>query len=100
MTGRMKQALSIASIPLILWSALALAQNAPAAPPPKPAPPANAAEALQNRGERVFATNCSRCHTPPMTISPRITGTVLMHMRVRARLSREDQQAILKFMTP
>ena len=104
MTGRMKQALSVASIPLILWSALALAQNPPAAPPPKPAPPhnapANAAEALQNRGERAFAANCSRCHMPPQTIPPRITGTVLMHMRVRARLSREDQHAILKFMTP
>jgi mono/diheme cytochrome c family protein len=100
MTGRMKQALSVASIPFILWSALALAQNPPAAPPPKPAPPANAAEALQKRGERAFTANCSRCHMPPMTIPPRITGTVLMHMRVRARLSREDQQAILKFMTP
>lgn len=105
MRGRMMQALSVAAIPLILWSALAIGQTSPAAPPQKPAAPpakapADAAEALQNRGERAFATNCSRCHTPPMIIPPRITGTVLMHMRVRARLSREDQQAILKFMTP
>jgi cytochrome c5 len=51
-------------------------------------------------GERVFATNCARCHTPPMAIPPRITGTVLMHMRVRARLSREDEKLLLQFMAP
>ncbi len=45
-------------------------------------------------------TNCSRCHAAPMSLSPRITGTVLMHMRTRARLSREDQQLLLKFLAP
>jgi hypothetical protein len=44
--------------------------------------------------------NCSRCHTPPMSISPRITGTVIMHMRTRARLSRLDEQLLLKYMAP
>ncbi|HEY4045754.1 MAG TPA: c-type cytochrome [Acidobacteriaceae bacterium] len=51
-------------------------------------------------GERVFMANCSRCHMPPMTLSPRITGTVIMHMRTRARLSKEDQEALLKFLAP
>lgn len=55
---------------------------------------------VQNQGERLFQTNCSRCHMPPMNISPRATGTILMHMRTRARLSREDEQALLKFMAP
>jgi hypothetical protein len=54
----------------------------------------------QNRGEQVFAQNCSRCHVPPMSIPPRVTGTILMHMRTRARLSREDEQALLHFMAP
>jgi cytochrome c5 len=54
----------------------------------------------QSRGEQVFAQNCSRCHVPPMSIPPRVTGTILMHMRTRARLSREDEQALLKFMAP
>lgn len=51
-------------------------------------------------GEQVFATNCSRCHAAPMSLSPRITGTVVMHMRVRARLSQKDEQLLLKYLAP
>jgi len=51
-------------------------------------------------GEQVFNDNCSRCHTPPMAISPRITGTVIMHMRTRARLSQKDQELLLKYLAP
>ena len=51
-------------------------------------------------GEQVFMTNCSRCHAPPMSLSPRIAGTVLMHMRVRARLSRDDEKLLLKYLAP
>jgi len=54
----------------------------------------------QKSGEEVFMQNCSRCHKPPMTISPRITGTVVMHMRVRAKLSRQDEQALLRYLAP
>jgi len=55
---------------------------------------------VQNPGERVFQQNCSRCHLPPMTLSPRITGTVIMHMRTRARLSKQDEQLLLKYLAP
>ena len=51
-------------------------------------------------GDDVFQENCSRCHTPPMSISPRTTGTIIMHMRTRARLSREDEVKLLRFMAP
>jgi cytochrome c5 len=51
-------------------------------------------------GERVFTANCARCHTPPMALRPRITGTVIMHMRVRARLSKDDEKLLLRFMAP
>lgn len=54
----------------------------------------------QLTGDRVFQANCGRCHTPPMTLSPRITGTVIMHMRARARLSRQDEQLLLKYLAP
>ena len=54
----------------------------------------------QPTGEEVFKANCGRCHVPPMSISPRITGTVIMHMRTRARLSRQDEQLLLKYMAP
>lgn len=58
------------------------------------------AQHAQITGEDVFKAQCSRCHTPPMSISPRTTGTVIMHMRVRARLSRRDEQLLLKYMAP
>ena len=51
-------------------------------------------------GEKVFNANCARCHTPPMTLSPRVTGTVLTHMRVRARLSRKDEKLLLQYLAP
>ncbi len=61
---------------------------------------AHASHAAPHTGEEVFKANCGRCHLPPMSISPGITGTVIMHMRVRARLSREDEQLLLKYMAP
>jgi len=61
-------------------------------------PPSN--NKTQSEGDEVFQAHCSRCHTPPMSISPRTTGTVIMHMRARARLSREDELLLLKFMAP
>ena len=54
----------------------------------------------QDPGEEVFNAHCQRCHTPPSGIRPRITGSVIMHMRVRARLSRRDEQLLLKYMAP
>src|SRR5450631_2569060 len=67
--------------------------------------PENSKQAAANsdptdRGEQIFAANFGRCHTPPNSISQRVTGTVVMHMRVRARLSREDEQALLRFLAP
>jgi cytochrome c5 len=54
----------------------------------------------QAEGDRLFTANCSRCHMAPSSISPRVTGTLLMHMRVRARLSKRDEQILLKYMAP
>ena len=54
----------------------------------------------QDQGEIKFQQNCSRCHNAPESISPRITGTILRHMRVRASLSKEDAEAILHFLNP
>jgi len=51
-------------------------------------------------GEEVFQANCARCHMPPMSIPQRATGTIIMHMRMRARLSRQDEQLLLKYMAP
>lgn len=66
---------------------------------PRQAPAARTATRKYS-GEQVFMANCSRCHMPPMSIPPQATGTVIMHMRTRARLSREDEKLLLKFMAP
>ena len=54
----------------------------------------------QDEGQRVFDQNCSRCHTAPDGFSPRISGTVVRHMRVRASLSKQDEQELLRFLNP
>jgi len=54
----------------------------------------------QNQGEERFKQNCGRCHTAPELISPREVKAVTRHMRVRAMLSAEDEQLILKFLAP
>ena len=53
-----------------------------------------------NEGQRVFEQNCSRCHNPPDGFSPRISGAVVRHMRVRANLSDTDMKAIMQFLHP
>lgn len=60
--------------------------------------PANLA--METRGEEAFQQNCSRCHSAPQELSSRISGTVVMHMRVRASLSAADAQAILHYLAP
>jgi len=54
----------------------------------------------EQRGERIFADNCARCHRPPMTIPPQATGTITMHMRTRARLSRSQERELLRYLAP
>jgi mono/diheme cytochrome c family protein len=51
-------------------------------------------------GQRVFQQNCSRCHNAPEGFSPRISGTIVRHMRVRAQLSKHDEQELLRFLNP
>jgi cytochrome c5 len=54
----------------------------------------------QDEGQRIFEQNCARCHAAPVGFSPRISGTVVRHMRVRASLSRHDEQELLRFLNP
>lgn len=56
--------------------------------------------AHQSDGERKFAQNCGRCHTPPESFSPHISRTIVLHMRVRASLSKQDEEEILHFLNP
>lgn len=74
-------------------------QAAPATPPAKHSS-THERKQYNSDGERIFAQNCSRCHTAPAGFSERISGTVLRHMRVRASLSKHDEQELLRFLNP
>jgi cytochrome c5 len=89
---------------LVLASSASLAQTvqqAPSsgartvqnAPPPHP-------QQHEDEGARVFQQNCSRCHNTPEGFSPRISGTISRHMRVRASLSKHDEEVLLRFLNP
>jgi cytochrome c5 len=71
-------------------------------PPAKKVVNSNAAAsaAARREGEMRFRENCGRCHNPPESLSPREVKAVLQHMRVRAMLSAEDEQLILKYLAP
>ena len=66
----------------------------------KPATRTKSAAHSEDDGQRVFQQNCSRCHAAPESFSPRISGTIVRHMRVRASLSQHDEQALLRFLNP
>jgi len=57
------------------------------------------AGAMRVQGEQRFRANCGRCHAAPQKFPPRMMGTVLRHMRVRATITDQDMRLILSYMT-
>ena len=57
------------------------------------------ADTMRIEGEKRFHANCGRCHAAPEKFPPRMMGTVLRHMRVRATITEEDRRMILFYMT-
>ena len=55
--------------------------------------------AMRLEGEKRFRANCTRCHAAPPKFPPRMMGTIVRHMRVRAMLTDEDTRLILRYMT-
>jgi len=96
---RILLSLSVCSY-LVVAGSMALAYQDQQSTKPVTAAAAHPQTPPARTGEQVFNDNCSRCHMPPMVIPPRITGTVVMHMRTRARLSRKDQELLLKYLAP
>ena len=78
------------------WGGSGLAQS----PSPQPVKKATIQNSQAGDGAKKFDENCSRCHNAPEGFSPRISGTIVRHMRVRASLSKKDTEAILKFLNP
>lgn len=87
---------------VLLVSVLPLvAQSNRAKPKDQHVPAKNATSSGQSdRGQVVFEQNCSRCHNAPDGFSPGISGTVAMHMRARANLSKSDYEALRRFLNP
>lgn len=54
---------------------------------------------MRIEGEKRFHSNCSRCHAAPPKFPPRMMGTIVRHMRVRAMLTDEDMRYILRYMS-
>jgi hypothetical protein len=78
----------------------ALSAQAPSTPAPAAKPAGHKPAAQPSPEEQAFHNNCSRCHNAPEGFSPRISGTVVKHMKVRANLSPEDQKLIMSFFAP
>ena len=99
----MKQVQAIMLFALVLGTASTITQAQEA---PKPSQSnastsnSNSKPADSDRGQQVFAQNCSRCHNAPEGFSPRISGTIARHMRIRAGLSDEDYKALRHFLNP
>jgi cytochrome c5 len=87
-----------------LMGTLVCLSSAASGPAKKDAPavpvvePGNAA-AMRVQGEQRFRTNCGRCHAAPQKFPPRMMGTVLRHMRVRALITADDARLVLFYMT-
>jgi cytochrome c5 len=54
---------------------------------------------MRLEGEKRFRANCGRCHTAPPKFPPRMMGTIVRHMRVRATITDQDTRLILRYMT-
>jgi len=90
---------------LALASSTAFGQSVQRSPSPAVQPvkkSVSSVEAQQHEAEgtRIFQQNCSRCHNTPEGFSPRISGTITRHMRVRASLSKHDEEELLRFLNP
>jgi cytochrome c5 len=92
---------------LVLLCALAFASSVFAGSPAKgkdasaaaPVVHLTDADSMRVAGEQRFRANCARCHAAPQKFPPRMMGTILRHMRVRATITDEDQRLILFYMT-
>ena len=95
----MKHVQSVMLFALVLAGAAAITQAKEAPKPSQSTDKAQDAQsAKRNRGQQVFAQNCSRCHNAPEGFSPHISGTIAKHMRQRALLSDDDYKALLEFL--
>jgi hypothetical protein len=68
-------------------------------PTPSSTQPVHGGAASHFEGEKRYRANCGRCHMAPHKFPPRMMATIVRHMRVRATITDEDMQLILRYMT-
>ena len=66
---------------------------------PASTPPVHGGASSRFEGEKRYRANCGRCHMAPHKFPPRMMATIVRHMRVRATITDEDMQFILRYMT-
>jgi cytochrome c5 len=66
---------------------------------PASTPPVHGGAFSRFEGEKRYRANCGRCHMAPHKFPPRMMATIVRHMRVRATITDEDMQYILRYMT-
>ncbi|HET7873835.1 MAG TPA: cytochrome c [Terriglobales bacterium] len=105
---RMRFGISVVLLVTAMFIALAAVATASGRKENKDTPAASSAPAtnqpdqsneLRLEGEKRFRANCGRCHTAPPKFPPRMMGTIVRHMRVRAMLTDQDMRLILRYMT-
>ena len=93
--------LPLLAVTLAIGASVAIGQTDSSQQPPHNNMSPNASHAANpDRGQQVFEQNCARCHNAPQGFSSNISGTVAMHMRVRAGLSDADYKALRRFLNP
>ncbi len=66
----------------------------------KQSPDSRQTSSIATNGVRLWADNCARCHNmrPPESYSNAQWDVAVLHMRVRANLTADDANAIVKYL--
>jgi mono/diheme cytochrome c family protein len=108
MKFRTLNSVALAALAMLMAMAVASAwAKTPKKSAPAPAAAASAAapgdaaqdDTMRLEGEKRFRANCARCHAAPPKFPPRMMGTIVRHMRVRAMITDEEMRLILHYMT-
>jgi hypothetical protein len=97
----MKTSLAVALCAFALVSSVFAGSPSNGKDPSAPTPVVHVtdADSMRVAGEQRFRANCGRCHAAPQKFAPRMMGTILRHMRVRATITEQDRRLILFYMT-
>ena len=92
--------LTLGHLLLAATAAIGQSKSSPPQQPQSKISPKAVHSVNPDHGQQVFERNCSRCHNPPEGFSQNVSGTIAMHMRVRANLSDADYKALLRLLNP